>query len=394
MEVAFMLVLLDRCCGLDIHKELIFACCLSGDSDSPTAVHSQFAANQNGLSELCNWLKGLDCVHVAMESTGVYWRPVYETLEDQFPECEAIVINAQHFHNLPGRKSDVKDAEWIATMYRHGLLSKSFIPAKAFRTMREVSRLVRKAVSERIGQINRMEKFLQIRDIKLSSVVHDITGKSSRVLLERLVQKGHLTLPDIESICGRLKASPQEIRDAIKGTLPIYDRKLLSRILYELDFYDSEIKELRDILLELAEPYSVQLKQLCSIPGINVDSALAIMAEISATPQTDFASSEKLCSWAGLVPRNDESAGKIISNRILPGNPFIKSILCQCAWVSVYSRNSVFHDWFWKRQARIGRKKAIIAVARKMLALCYKLLTSGEFYDPVVALSPYQSPRQ
>lgn len=389
-----MLVLLDRCCGLDVHKELIFACCLSGDSESPSAVHAQFASNKNGLTELCNWLRSQDCGNVAMESTGIYWRPVYEAIEEQLPDCEAIVVNAQHFHNLPGRKSDVKDAEWIATMYRHGLLSKSFVPAKAFRTMREVSRLVRKTVSERSGQINRLEKFLQTRDIRLSTVVSDITGATSRMLLELLVKKGRLLLPDIERVCGRLKATPQEIRDAVKGDLEVYDRKLLSRILHELDFFDSEIKELRGILLELAEPYKTQLDQLCSIPGINVDSGLAIMAEISAAPQNDFASPEKLCSWAGLVPRNDESAGKIISNRIMPGNPFVKSILCQCAWVSVYSRKSVFHDWFWNRQSRIGRKKAIIAVARKMLALCYKLLASGEFYDPVLASQPNQSPRQ
>ena len=389
-----MLTLFDRCCGLDVHKELIFACCLSGDSDSPNAVHEEFASNKSGLTELCNWLKSQDCGNVAMESTGIYWRPVYEAIEEQFPECEAIVVNAQHFHNLPGRKSDVKDAEWLATMHRHGLLSKSFVPSKPFRVMREVSRLVRNTVSERSAQINRLEKFLQTRDIRLSTVVSDVTGMTSRMLLDLLVKKGRLLLPDIERVCGRLKASPQEIREAVKGTLEVFDRKLLSRILHELDFFDSEIRELRSILLELAEPYKVQLEQLCSIPGISVDSGLAIMAEISATPQSDFSSAEKLCSWAGLVPRNDESAGKIISNRIMPGNPFVKSILCQCAWSAVYSRKSVFHDWFWKRQSRIGRKKAIIAVARKMLALCYKLLTSGEFYDPVMASQPDRSPHQ
>jgi transposase len=190
----------------------------------------------------------------------------------------------------------------------------------------------------------------------------------------------------------RIKKSSEEIHDAIKGKLAICERRLLKTLLTKIDQVQKEMEELLLIMQEVAQPYQAAIEQLDSIPGIDTLSALAILAEISATPQNHFSSSAKLCSWAGLSPRNDESAGKVKSRKILHGNPYIKSILCQVAWASVRVRKSSFAMWFWSHQGKLGRKKAIIAVARKILTLTYKLLKSGEFYDSTIALKAYSSP--
>lgn len=205
-------------------------------------------------------------------------------------------------------------------------------------------------------------------------------------MLDILVRKGTLNIIDIENArVGQLKASPLELATAMKGELDALERVLLQKLLKKLDSIDAEIAELTSMMMEICAPYQEQIRQLDSIPGIDIDAALEIIAEISSEPQRYFSNSKKLCSWAGLVPRNDESAGKIKCSKIMPGNPRIKALLCQTAWSAVYARNSTFHDWFWRRQSRIGRKKAIIAVARKMLSLIYKLLASGGFYDPNLA---------
>lgn len=383
-----MLSLLPNCCGLDVHKDMIQACIMRGEAQEhePEIIRGEFGTTQDELLRLAKFLVQHGCFHIAMESTGVYWRPIYELFEEEQCMEEVYVVNAHHMRNLPGRKSDVKDAEWIATLYRHGLLEPSFIPERLIRGLREVSRMKRSLVREHASYSNRLEKFLQMRGFKLSSVVSSILGASSRRLLDILARKGKLTRTDIENArVGRLRATPEQLADAMKGHLDSLERTLLRKYLAKLDSIDAEIAELFVLMKEISAPYQTQIQQLDSIPGIDISAALEIMAEISPEPQKHFANSKKLCSWAGLAPRNDESAGKIKSAKIMPGNPYIKALLCQTAWVAVYARNSVFHDWFWKRQARIGRKKAIIAVARKMLSLIYKLLASGGFYDPNAA---------
>lgn len=385
-----MLSLLTCCCGLDVHKDMIQACILRGEANDqePEAIRGEFGTTRDELYRLGKFLVQHGCFHVAMESTGVYWRAVYELFEAEQCMEETYVVNAHHMRNLPGRKSDVKDAEWIATLYRHGLLEPSFIPEKQIRSLREVSRMKRALVREHTSYTNRLEKFLQTRGFKLSSVVSNILGVSSRNMLDILVRKGTLTRSDIENArVGQLKASSEQLAVALKGKLDAFERTLLSKLLQKLDSIDAEIAEFMELMNQICEPYQQQICQLDSIPGIDLVAALEIIAEISEKPQRYFSNGKKLCSWAGLAPRNDQSAGKIKSAKIMPGNPYIKAILCQTAWAAVYTRNSSFHHWFWRNQARIGRKKAIIAVARKMLALIYKLLTSGGFYDPFLAAS-------
>ncbi|HWR43902.1 IS110 family transposase [Sporomusa sp.] len=389
-----MEALLECCCGIDVHRDTLQVCILKGLTDTPEVIRAEFKTMQQDLQELVQWLIHHDCNHIAMESTGVYWRPVYEAIEECHSNYQSLlVVNAHHMRNLPGRKSDIKDSEWIATLLRHGLLTPSFIPDKITRTLREYSRLYRSFIGEKSRYLNRLEKFLQTHGFKLSSVMSNIYGVSGKRLLYKLSEKGYLISADIiEAVDRRVKASNEEIHAAIKGKLAILERRLLKTLLTKVDQVQSEIDEILAIMREVAEPYQSAVEQLDSIPGVDTVAAYTIIAEISATPHNYFSTSAKLCSWAGLSPRNDESAGKVKSRKILHGNPYIKSILCQVAWAAVRVRNSSFALWFWSHQGKLGKKKAIIAVARKILTLIYKLLQSGEFYDSIIALKAYSSP--
>lgn len=389
-----MEALLECCCGIDVHRDTLQVCILKGLMDTPEVIRAEFRTMQQDLQELVQWLIEHNCNHIAMESTGVYWRPVYEAIEEGHHTYQSLlVVNAHHMRNLPGRKTDIKDSEWIATLLRHGLLTPSFIPDKITRTLREYSRLYRSFTGEKSRYLNRLEKFLQTHGFKLSSVMSNIYGVSGRRLLYKLSEKGFLLSTDvIEAVDRRIKASNEEIHAASKGKLTLFERRLLKTLLTKIDQVQSEIDEVLAMIQEIAEPYQAVVEQLDSIPGVDTLAAYTIIAEISATPQRYFSTSAKLCSWAGLSPRNDESAGKVKSRKILHGNPYIKSILCQVAWASVRVRKSSFAVWFWSHQGKLGKKKAIIAVARKILTLSYKLLQSGEFYDSNIALKACSSP--
>ena len=391
-----MQAIVECCCGLDVHKDQVYACILTGRADEePVVFEESFGTIRSELRRMCDWLVKHDCYYVAMESTGVYWRSIYEACEGFLIadfRC-LMVVNAHHMRNLPGRKSDITDARWIATLFRHGLLEASFVPERTIRNLREFSRLYRSFVQERVSYVNRLEKFLQAHGFKLSTVLSNIVGLSGRRLLDLLAKQGRLKLDDVQGCLDRrVKKSPEEISLSIAGVLDFGERLFLKTLLAKIDESDWQIVELRQHMSEITAPYKLQLEQLDSIPGIDMISALSIIAEISPNPQDSFENSRKLVSWAGLSPRNDESAGKIKSKKITKGNPYIKSILCQSAWAAVKVRNSPFHAWFWSHQGKLGKKKAIIAVARKILVLCYKLLKSEEFYDPILALKPIQSP--
>jgi len=382
-----MQALLECCCGIDIHKDMIEACILKGKGNKPKAIRAQFKTTQADLQNFVAWLSENHCFYIAMESTGVYWRPVYEVIEEYAQHYEQLmVVNARHMRNLPGRKNDIKDAEWIATLLRHGLLESSFVPERIIRSLREFSRLHKSFVQERARYLNRLEKFLQVHGFKFSSVLSDITGLSGRNLLNILVTKGCITPDDVIKAVGkRIKRPLAEIESAVCGTLTKSECRLLEHLLKKIDDAQEDIDAILADMQELIRPYQKALEQLDSIPGIDTTAALAILAEISATPQTNFKTAAHICSWAGLAPRNDESAGKVKSRKILHGNPYIKSILCQCAWAAVRSRKSSFALWFWSHQGKLGKKKAIIAVARKILVVAYTLLKNDEFYDSQIA---------
>ena len=380
-----MEALLYCCCGLDVHRDLIEACILRGVDAEPEIIRQSFGAAKPELQRLMNWLSQNGCYTVAMESTGVYWKPIFQTLELGAEYMEQLwVVNANHMRNLPGRKSDVADAEWIATLLRHGLLEKSFVPSVPIRDLRECARLHRTFVQERSRYVNRLEKFLQAHGFKFSSVMKDILSVSGRKLLDILQQTGSLTRADVEKNCHRLRRSTDEISAAVCGNLSAAERRLLGRLLHKLDSSQEDINGILEDMRLLCSPFQEQLAIVDSVPGFDQESSMEIIAEISAAPQEHFSSAEKLCSWAGVVPRNDESAGKVKSRKTLHGNAYVKSILCQAAWAAVSVRNSPFHAWYWSHQHKIGQKKAIIAVARKLLKLIYLLLSTGRLYQPPV----------
>ena len=378
--------ILEISCGLDVHEEMIEACVLKTGAEA--AYRERFGCTSKELDRLCVWLNGHGCRDVAMESTGVYWLPVYERIEEKCSGYQSLlVVNAYEIRNMPGRKSDVADAQWIATLLKHGLLRKynSFIPEHAVRNMREVSRLRRKVTGQRITATNQLEKFLQMHGFKFSSVFSSITGVSSTALLTRLAEQGKVTLRDIHDCCDkRLKHVPEEILAAVNGELNEVEKKLLRFHMDRIDELDREIGELTGMLTELFDEYKAQLEIAVSMPGISLDSAMEVLAEISPKPQNSFSAPEKVCKWAGLTPRNDGSADTIKCRKTLHGNPYVKSILVQCAWAAVKKRGSEFQQWFWMRQSRLGRKKAIIAVARKLLYILYTLLNRGVLYSPPV----------
>ena len=378
-----MEALLYCCCGLDVHKDIIEACILRGEGLEPEAVRGSFGTTKPELKRMVGWLAENDCYSIAMESTGVYWKPIFETLELCSAYLESVwVVNAHHMRNLPGRKTDVGDAEWIATLLRHGLLEKSFVPPAAIRDLRECSRLHRCFVQERCRYVNRLEKFLQAHGFKFSSVMRDILSASGRKLLNILQETGSLSAEDVMKNCRRLRRSPEEISAAVCGNLTVAEQRLLKHLLHKLDSCQEDIDGILEDMRLLSQQFQEQLAIIDSVPGFDEESAIEIIAEISANPQEHFSSGEKLCRWAGVTPRNDESAGKVKSRKTLHGNPYVKAILCQAAWAAVKVRNSHFHDWFWSHQHRIGQKKAIIAVSRKLLMLIYLLLQTGQTYRP------------
>ena len=387
-----MQAILECCCGVDVHRDMIEACIIQG-INNPKIIRHQFSTIPSELQEFVRWLYDNDCYHIAMESTGVYWKPIYEIIEEFSPYYENIIVaNAHHMRNLPGRKSDIKDAEWIATLLQHGLLEPSFVPDRIIRNLREYSRTYKNYISEKSRCINRMEKFLQTHGFKLSSVLSDIVNVSGIRILTILSEKGSLSIDDIKkAISSNTKCTAEEIQNAICGKLNINECFLLSDSLDQLSSIQKRIDKILAMMTTISEPYKKLLDQLDSIPGIDTTAAILILAEIGPNPQDIFKSSAHLCSWAGLSPRNDQSAGKISSKKIMPGNPYIKSILCQSAWAAVRSRSTPFGRWFWSHQGKLGKKKAIIAVSRKILSLIYYLIQTDQFYSAEVAMRPYSA---
>lgn len=380
-----MQAILYCCCGIDVHKEVIEACILTG-IDPPVEKREQFSNSPSGIKEFIEWLDNNDCYNVAMESTGVYWKPIYEAIESR-PYNESIyVVNAHHMRNVPGRKTDKKDAQWIATLFQHGLLNPSFVPSRVFRDLREIARTYQKCVGEKSRYINRTEKLLQAHGFKLSSVLSNIFSKTGMQILHVLAEKGSITEEEVRCcIAGRVKHTSTEIHIAISNTLNTYERRLLA---FLLDKYERSVEDLNtlvELMREIMEPYKVALQQIDSIPGFDEIASLLVIAEITDKPDESFESSGQLCSWAGLTPRNDESAGKVKSSKILKGNIYLKPILCQAAHAARKGKNSPYRDWYWSHVKKLGDGKTIIAIARKLLSAIYAILRDNVYFQPDLA---------
>lgn len=380
--------LLEICCGLDVHKEILVACMLKGSlEEEPEPVIREFPTLLSGLDEFKKWIIENGCRDVAMESTGVYWFPIYNVLEsifysdDEKDRVKIIVANPHHMKNVPGKKTDVKDSHWIATLLRAGLLAPSYVPPKEIRELRDWTRYRDVLVKELVGHKNRIEKHLQQCGFKLSTILTDVFGTSGTLLLKKLCEKGCLTTLDVdECLKGTLRNKASEVRLAVAGKHSEHDRIFLSNLVRVKENCDKEIEAVERKILEYAEKYEPALSLLETIPALQRRASTIIISELG-TDLSMFPTAGHLCKWAGLCPGDNESAKKKKTTRITKGNPRIKSVMCQCAWAATRCKNFFLRDWFYKLRARRGTKKALIAVARKLLAIVWHILTTGEAYS-------------
>jgi transposase len=336
----------------------------------------------SGLQDLKEWLEESNCSHIAMESTGIYWIAPYEVLEGvNGGDVQLMVVNARHMKNVPGRKTDVKDSEWIATLLRAGMLKSSFIPPKDIRELRKSTRYRKSIVWDIASQKNRIEKHLQATGFRLSVFISDIFGVSGRNIMEQIVLHGSVNKAVIEEcLRGQTRNKTQEILESVNGTMDNFDRNMLSMKLKHLDTLTDHLAAVDEMIRVKVEPHLETMSLLTGIPGISTVSAAAILAETGGDMGV-FRTSEHLASWAGMSPGNNESAGKRKSARTNPGNLYLKSILCEVAWVVSRMRRTYLSQWYWKVKQRRGAKKAIVALGRKILTIIYAMLKSCQEYD-------------
>jgi transposase len=364
------------CCGIDVHKKMIVACLNNGGKQELR----EFGTTTGEIRVLANWLHEAGCEMIAMESTGVFWKPLYNLFE--LMDMDAMVVNASHMRALPGRKTDIKDAEWIADLLRHGLLKASYIPDREQRELREIARYRKSLIEERAREINRLQKVLEGANIKLDSVVRDINGKSARKLLEKIIANEE---PDSEEVAqmihGRLLPKLDQIMRSIEGVTTLLQRKLIAQIVDHIDDMTRRIADMDDLIKGYMEQYEAAITAIDELPGIARRSAEVIIAEIGSD-MGRFPSAAHLCSWAGLCPGNHKSAGKRGHGKTTKGNKALKSILVQCAKAAKHCGDSYFSAQYQRIAARRGKNRATIAVAHSMLIAIYHVLKNGiAFHD-------------
>lgn len=367
-----MEVVNPRCCGLDVHKKTVVACAITPEKKETRT----FSTMTNDLLKLKKWLGECGVTHVAMESTGVLWKPVYNLLEDAF---NVIVVNAYHIKVVPGRKTDVKDAEWIADLLRHGLVRGSFIPDRAQRELRELTRYRRGLIQQRADVVNRIQKVLEGANIKLSAVATDVVGVSGRAMLEAMV-KGVEDPQTLAAMAkGRMRNRLADLKEALQGLVGPHQRMLLESQLRHLTFLDEEIERLNAEVAERMRPFEEEMERLDGIHGMGRRAAEEVITEIGVD-MTRFPSAAHIASWARLCPSNNESAGKRKSGRTGHGNPWLRSILVQVAWAAARTKGSYLSAMYHRLAARRGSKRAIIAVAHAILTVIYSILRNRSIY--------------
>jgi transposase len=370
-------VLYERCCGLDIHKRTVVACLIvPGPTGAPTKEVRSFGTMTDDLSQLADWLLESGCTHVAMESTGVYWKPVWNLLEGQF---ELLLVNARHVKAVPGRKTDAKDCEWLADLLRHGLLRSSFVPDRPQRELRELTRYRTSLVQERSAEINRLQKTLEGANIKLGDVATDIMGLSSRQMLAALAGGETDAAAMAQLAQGRLRDKLPALERALAGRIGHHQRFLLARQLAHIDFLNAAIAEVSAELAERLRPYAAELERLATIPGVGRRTAELLVAEIG-TDMSRFPTAAHLASWAGMCPGNDESAGKRRSGKTRKGSPWLRSILIEAARAAGRTKGTYLAAQYHRLAARRGTKRAAVAVGHTILVMVYRLLSEGDVY--------------
>jgi transposase len=380
-----MEVLHPRCAGLDVHKDTVVAAVrlTEGDGSVRREVET-FATTTPGLVALSDWLERHDCPSVAMEATGIYWRPVWHVLaaEGHGGGRTLILANAAHVKNVPGRKTDVADAVWLSDLLAHGLIRPSFVPEAGTRAMRDLLRTRKQLVREQASHVQRIQKTLEDANLKLASVLTDIMGTSGRAVLDALAA-GQTDPERLQALVGpRVKARPEAIRAALTGRVSPHHRFLLGLHLRQIDALAAAIAEIDAQVERDLGPFRAAVGLLATIPGVGDLTAQVVLSEIGPD-MSRFPSAEHLISWAGLCPRQDESAGKRRSTRLKKGAPWLKTALVQAAWAAVRKKHGYLQAQFQRLRARRGPRKAICAIAASILTAVYHMLKDGTVYvDP------------
>jgi transposase len=376
-----MQVMYERCAGLDVHKKTVVACVLA-----PAGPETRtFGTMTADLLSLADWLLAYGCTHVAIESTGDYWKPVFNILEGT---CEVVLVNAQHVKAVPGRKTDVKDAAWLAELLQHGLLRASFIPPVAQRELRDLTRYRSTFIQERVTLINRVQKLLEDANIKLAAVASDIMGVSGRAMLAALLA-GYTDPQVVADLAkGRLRSKRDLLAQALNGRVKPHHRFVLTELLCQIDGLDDTIARFDAQIQAVCGPFNEAVGLLDTIPGVARRTAEMIVAEIG-TAMDRFPSADHLASWAGVAPGNYESAGKRGSGKTRKGNRFLRTVLVQAAHAAARTRSTYLSAQYRRLAARRGKKRAILAVAHSMLVMAYYMIqrrepyreAGGDFFD-------------
>ena len=373
-----MEVLYPHCAGLDVHKNTVVACVRHTVDGTIKREVRSFKTITKELLALSEWLAAEGCTHIAMEATGVYWKPVWHILSDG--DFALVLANAAHVKNVPGRKTDVNDATWLADLLAHGLIRSSFVPDQQTQEMRDLLRTRKQLVRERSRHVQRLQKTLEDANIKLDSVISDVMGLSGRKMIEALIA-GESDSEQLAQLAHRrIKATPEELCEALRGRVTRHHRFLLNVHLQQIDAIDAAINTIDQEIDAHVEPFRDTVLLLTTIPGVDELGACVILAEIGRD-MSRFPTAGHLISWAGLCPRNDESAGKRRSTRMRKAAAWLKTTLVQCAWAATRKKASYLQAQFHRLRARRGAKKAIGAVAASILTAAYEMLKTGTLYE-------------
>ena len=372
-----MQVLYPHCVGLDVHKRTVVAGALTPDPQGGWRRQTRtFSTRTGDLLVLADWLLAHGVTHVAMESTGEYWKPVFNILEGQF---ETLLVNAAHVKQVPGRKTDVRDAEWIAELLQHGLLRPSFIPPIAIRELRDLTRHRSNFVRERVNLVNRVQKVLESANIKLACVATDVMGVSGRAMLEAIVAGCADEEVMAELARGRLRAKREQLAQALAGRVRPHHRFILAELLCQVDSLDEGIARFDEQIEEMCRPFEEAVARLDTIPGVGRETAEMIVSEIGVE-MSRFPSANHLAAWAGVAPGQRESAGKRLSGRSRKGNRALRAGLIQAAQAAAHTKQTFLSAQYQRLAARRGKKRATLAVAHSILVIAYYLLQRQEEY--------------
>jgi transposase len=370
-----MQILYSRCCGIDVHKDSVTVCVLVySDSTEPDVRKKEFATHLKALGNLRLWLFAQKVTHVAMESTGVYWKPVWQALDGYF---QLILANPFQVKNLPGRKTDARDSQWLAELLAHGLIRPSFVPPRPVQQQRDLTRYRVKLTEEKNRIHNRIHKVLEDACIKLDTVASDILGATGRAVIRAIIRgQEH---PDwlADHAKGSLRGRRPELRLVLRGRITDHHRFMLNELMEDLEFVERKVERLEKAIASQID--IEKLARLCTIPGIDVIAASTLLAELGSDMRV-FDSPKHAASWAGLCPGNHESGGKRLSNRTRKGNRWLRRALCQSAWAATRKKNSYLAAFFYRKAGKHGIRKAIVATAHRLLIIAFCILRDGTQY--------------